>query len=198
MKSPLKALGALAAAGALFLAGCGGTASTQSTGPQSAPGTRTIVDHAGNQVELPAQITRLAQQGRTDEALAKAREHLEREPQDVQMRFIQSNLLAQSGHTDEAEAALVQLTRDYPELAEPYNNLAVLHAANGHLEKAREALETALRLDPGYATARENLGDVYLRLAASAYEQAAARPESAGEARQRLTDKAAAIGKLLR
>ena len=60
MKSPLKALGALAAAGALFLAGCGGTASTQSTGPQSAPGTRTIVDHAGNQVELPAQITRVA------------------------------------------------------------------------------------------------------------------------------------------
>lgn len=147
---------------------------------------------------LPAQITRLAQQGHTDEALAKAREHLEREPQDVQMRFIQSNLLAQSGRTDEAEAALVQLTRDYPELAEPYNNLAVLHAASGHLEKAREALETALRLDPGYATARENLGDVYLRLAASAYEQAAARPESAGEARQRLTDKAAAIGKLLR
>ncbi|AKU68306.1 hypothetical protein ADJ79_12770 [Ottowia sp. oral taxon 894] len=147
---------------------------------------------------LPAQVTRLAQQGRTDEALAKAREYLEREPQDVQMRFIQSNLLAQSGRTDEAEAALVQLTRDYPELAEPYNNLAVLHAANGHLEKAREALETALRLDPGYATARENLGDVYLRLAASAYEQAAARPESAGEARQRLTDKAAAIGKLLR
>ena len=92
----------------------------------------------------------------------------------------------------------MQLTRDYPELAEPYNNLAVLHAASGHLEKAREALETALRLDPGYATARENLGDVYLRLAASAYEQAAARPESAGEARQRLTDKAAAIGKLLR
>ena len=147
---------------------------------------------------LPAQITRLAQQGRTDEALAKAREHLEREPQDVQMRFIQSNLLAQSGRTDEAEAALVQLTRDYPELAEPYNNLAVLHAANGHLEKAREALETALRLDPGYATARENLGDVYLRLAASAYEQAAALTESSGEARQRLTDKAAAIGKLLR
>ena len=138
---------------------------------------------------LPAQITRLAQQGRTDEALAQAREHLEREPQDV---------LAQSGHTDEAEAALVQLTRDYPELAEPYNNLAVLHAANGHLEKAREALETALRLDPGSATERENLGDGYLRLAASAYEQAAARPESAGEARQRLTDKAAAIGKLLR
>ena len=69
---------------------------------------------------LPAQITRLAQQGRADEALAKAREYLEREPQDVQMRFIQSNLLAQSGRTDEAEAALVQLMCDYFELAEPY------------------------------------------------------------------------------
>jgi len=39
-------------------------------------------------------------------------------------------------------------------------------------DKAREALETALRNDPAYTTARENLGDIYVRLAIQAYERA--------------------------
>ena len=153
---------------------------------------------AGQTEPLPAQITRLAQAGQIDEALEKARAYLEREPHDAHVRFMHGNLLAQAGRADEAEAALVQLTRDYPELAEPYNNLAVLRAARGQLEPAREALETAVRLDPGYATASENLGDIYLRLAAAAYAQAAAaQPAAAAAARQSLTDKAEAIGKLL-
>jgi Tfp pilus assembly protein PilF len=40
------------------------------------------------------------------------------------------------------------------------------------LDKARTALEMAIRTDPGYAIARENLGDVYARLASESYGQA--------------------------
>ena len=61
---------------------------------------------------------------------------------------------------------------DFPELPEPYNNLAALYAAQSKFDQARAALEQALRLNPNYATAHENLGDVYARLAAQEYVRA--------------------------
>jgi ketosteroid isomerase-like protein len=64
------------------------------------------------------------------------------------------------------------LTEDFPELPEPYNNLAVLYASQNQFDKARTALEMAIRTNPSYATAHENLGDVYARLASQAYNKA--------------------------
>ena len=49
----------------------------------------------------------------------------------------------------------------------------MLYAAAGELEKARAALELALFARPDYATAHENMGDVYLQMAADAYQRAA-------------------------
>jgi Flp pilus assembly protein TadD len=74
-----------------------------------------------------------------------------------------------------------QLTQDYPELPEPHNNLAVLLAADGDLDGARRALESALRVQPDYPIAQENLGDVHLRMAVRAWDQAA-RARRGGEA----------------
>ena len=71
-----------------------------------------------------------------------------------------------------AIATLNLITEDYPELPEPHNNLAVLYAAQGQLDKAKSALETALRINPAYATAHENLGDVYAQLASQSYSRA--------------------------
>ena len=65
------------------------------------------------------------------------------------------------------------LTSDFPELPEPYNNLAVLYAKKGEYEGARVALETAVQAAPDWAVAHENLGDVYVRIAAGEYERAA-------------------------
>jgi Flp pilus assembly protein TadD len=75
--------------------------------------------------------------------------------------------------TDAARAAFQQLTEDFPELPEPYNNLAVLYAADGQLDRARAALELALLARPDYATAHAKMGDVYLQMAADAYQRAA-------------------------
>ena len=97
------------------------------------------------------------------------------EPRDARLRFLQGVMYAESGRQPEAIEVYTRLTQEYPELAEPFNNLAVLYAARGELDKARDALETALRNDPAYATARENLGDVYVRLALQSYQQAGAR-----------------------
>ena len=62
--------------------------------------------------------------------------------------------------------------RTIPSCPSRYNNLAVLYAAQSEFDKARAALEMAIRTNPSYATAHENLGDVYAMLAAQPYSRA--------------------------
>ena len=81
-------------------------------------------------------------------------------------------ILSEQGKTADAINVFQKLTEDYPELPEPYNNLAVLHASGGNYDKARVALERAIRTNPAYATAHENLGDVYAKLASQSYDKA--------------------------
>lgn len=116
-----------------------------------------------------AEIRQLLRTGQTAEANARLDQSLAAKPKDPQLRFIKGVLLTESGHTAEAIDIFIALTVDYPELAEPYNNLAVIYAGQGRYDKARVALEAAIRGNPNYATAYENLGDVYARLAAQAY-----------------------------
>jgi tetratricopeptide (TPR) repeat protein len=88
------------------------------------------------------------------------------------MRFLKAVVLADTGRREDAAALLTQLVQDYPELAEPRNNLAALHAAAGEYAKARSELEEAIRLNPTFAPAHENLGDVQAMLAAQSYARA--------------------------
>jgi tetratricopeptide (TPR) repeat protein len=97
------------------------------------------------------------------------------------MRFIKGVIFTDMGQTAEAMAIFAQLNQDYPELPEPYNNLAVLYAGQGQFDKARTALEMAIRTNPSYATAHENLGDVYMQIAAQSYAKALQfEPRNAG------------------
>ncbi len=117
-------------------------------------------------------IQQLANAGQTFQALARVDQGIAQNPKDPQLRFLKGVIESNAGMTDAAEQTFIALTRIYPELPEPYNNLAALYAKSNRFGKAREALESALRLNPGYAVAQENLGDVYVRLAAEAYAQA--------------------------
>ena len=126
-----------------------------------------------------AEVQRLQGAGQTQEALDLADKYIAAHPRDPQMRFIKANVLGRTGKPDEAQAILLQLTRDYPELAEPWNNLAVLYAGRGQLGQAREALQNALRIQPDYATALENLGDVQAREALQSLQRA--RQHGAGD-----------------
>jgi tetratricopeptide (TPR) repeat protein len=94
-------------------------------------------------------------------------------PREPQARFLKGVVESELGHADAAMTLFRGLIADYPELPEPYNNLAVLYAQKGEYESARLALETAVRTAPNWAVARENLGDIYARLAAAQYERAA-------------------------
>lgn len=115
------------------------------------------------------EIQRLMNAGQLPEALQRADTWLAERPKDPQARFLKGMAQSRQGATEDALATFEALVRDYPELPEPHNNLAVLHAGAGRLDQARAALETAIQLNPNYATAHQNLGDVYLRLATQAY-----------------------------
>ncbi len=117
-------------------------------------------------------VNGLLRSGKLADALARADLYLAAKPRDPQMRFLKGVIQTQAGRKAEAIETYSALTQDYPELPEPYNNLAVLYAAQSQFDKARVALEQALRANPGYATAHENLGDVYAKLATRSYSKA--------------------------
>ncbi len=119
-----------------------------------------------------ADVNILVRAGKLAEALTKADQYLAAKPRDPQMRFIKGVIQTEAGKPADAIATFTQITQDYPELPEPYNNLAVLYAGQSQFDKARAALEMAIRTNPSYATAHENLGDVYAKLASQAYSKA--------------------------
>lgn len=117
-------------------------------------------------------VNQLLRSGKLVEAAAKADQYLAGKPRDPQMRFLKGVIQSESGKPTEAISTFTKLTEDFPELPEPYNNLAVLYAGQSQFDKARTALEMAIRTNPSYATAHENLGDVYAKLASQAYSKA--------------------------
>ena len=119
-----------------------------------------------------ADVNILVRAGKLAEALIKADQYLASKPRDPQMRFIKGVIQTEAGKPADAIATYTQITQDYPELPEPYNNLAVMYAGQSQFDKARAALEMAIRTNPSYATAHENLGDVYAKLASQAYSKA--------------------------
>jgi tetratricopeptide (TPR) repeat protein len=119
-----------------------------------------------------AEVNRLMRAGQMSEALTKLDAYLATKPRDPQMRFLKGVIQSEAGKPTEAITIFSKLTEDFPELPEPYNNLAVLYAGQSQFDKARAALEMAIRTNPSYATAHENLGDVYAKLASQAYSKA--------------------------
>ncbi|CAG0939847.1 hypothetical protein GALLN_00768 [Gallionellaceae bacterium] len=117
-------------------------------------------------------INKLFKQGKQAQALERVDTYLASKPKDTQARFLKGLILTEQGKNDEAIKVFSSLTEDYPELPEPYNNLAVLYAGQGQYDKAKIALEMAIRTHPSYATAHENLGDIYAKMASQAYDRA--------------------------
>jgi len=118
------------------------------------------------------EINQMLKQGQRDKALDRANNFLATHPKDAQVRFIKGLILTEQNKAADAIKVFTSITDDYPELPEPYNNLAVLYASQGQYEKAKTALEMAINTHPSYATAHENLGDIYAKMASQAYDKA--------------------------
>ncbi|MDP3123437.1 MAG: tetratricopeptide repeat protein, partial [Thiobacillus sp.] len=120
------------------------------------------------------EINQQFRKGDLSGALDRANRYLAKNPKDAQARFLKGLILADQGKTNDAITVFTALTEDYPELPEPYNNLAVLYASQSKFDAAKNALEMAIRTHPSYATAHENLGDLYAKMASLAYDKALA------------------------
>jgi tetratricopeptide (TPR) repeat protein len=116
--------------------------------------------------------SKLLKAGQPQQALERVNRALAANPRDAQARFMKGLIFTEQGKLPDAIDIFTKLTQDYPNLPEPYNNLAVIYATQGQYEKARTALEQSIRTHPSYATAYENLGDVYAKLASQAYGKA--------------------------
>ena len=115
---------------------------------------------------------KLLKSGQHQQALERVNKVLAAKPRDARARFLKGLIFAEQGNAKDATDVFLALTKDFPDLPEPYNNLAVIYASQGQYDKARGALEQSIRTHPSYATAYENLGDVYAKLASQAYDKA--------------------------
>lgn len=131
-------------------------------------------------------ISKQIKQGQHAQALEQVEKYLAAKPKDAQGRFLKGIVLTEMNKPNDAIAVFSKLTEDYPELPEPYNNLAVIYAQQKQYDKAKQALEMAIRTHPSYATAHENLGDIYARLASQAYDRALQIDSSNSSAQNKL------------
>jgi tetratricopeptide (TPR) repeat protein len=131
-------------------------------------------------------ISKQIKQGQHAQALQQIDKYLAGKPKDAQGRFLKGIVLTEMNKPAEAVVIFTKLTEDYPELPEPYNNLAVIYAQQKQYDKAKQALEMAIRTHPSYATAHENLGDIYARLASQAYDKALQIDSSNSSAQNKL------------
>ena len=131
-----------------------------------------IAPGVGAQSDDYQQASKLFRSGQQAQALERVDNFLKGNPKDARARFLKGLILTEQNKPADAINLFTGLTEDYPELPEPYNNLAVLQASQGQYDKARAALEIAVRTHPSYATAHENLGDIYAKMASQSYDKA--------------------------
>ena len=133
-----------------------------------------------------AEARALSLQGDPAAALRRVDAAIATDPRDVQLRFLRGVLLLDLHRDAEALAHFELMSLEFPELPDPFNNLALLHVRALRLDEARQALETALRNDPGHQTARGNLAQVYLMLAARTLESLVAQVPAEPQQQRRL------------
>lgn len=127
---------------------------------------------ASAQTDELQDVNQMLKLGQFDQALTRVNNYLATRPKDARGRFLKGLILAEQNKPNDAIKVFTELTQDFPDLPGPYNNLAVLYASQGAYDKARGALEQAIRTHPSYATAHENLGDIYAKMASQAYDKA--------------------------
>ena len=133
------------------------------------------------------QIQNLVAEGKLDQALSETEAIIAKDPDNIQALFMKGLIHTKANQLKKAEETFLLLSKKNPELPEPYNNLAVIYASQGEFEKAKEALQKAINTHPSYATAHENIGDIYAKMASQAYNQALELDNSNIAAREKLS-----------
>lgn len=122
---------------------------------------------------VPSDVEKLVKAKKYPDAIDLINQLLKKTPSNVQLRYVKARMQLEMRQWEAAKKTLIEITQQFPELPEPYNNLAALAANQSNWIEARDYLELALKLRPSYTVASANLGEVYIRLGAQAYDNAA-------------------------
>jgi len=114
----------------------------------------------------------LLEQGNDSEAVKMLSQLAALDSNDYQVWFMLGVAEAHRKNFQEAIKHFKKVAELRPALAEPHNNLAVIYNEMGDLRAAVKELETSIELNPEYATAQENIGDLYVKLALESYQKA--------------------------
>ena len=144
---------------------------------------------------VPSDIEKLVKAKKYPDAIDLINQRLKKTPGNVQLRYVKARMQIEMRQWEPAKKTLIEITQQFPELPEPYNNLAALAANQGNWIEARDYLELALKLRPSYTVASANLGEVYIRLGAQAYDNAA---KDAALNQRQYTSRAKALMEILK
>ena len=97
---------------------------------------------------------------------------LQKHSGDPDIEFLTAYAYQMSQQSGKAARYYQELIREYPELPEPRNNLAMIYLSNGDYDRASELLVNAINTHRSYATAYENLSNIYTGIASEAYRRA--------------------------
>lgn len=110
--------------------------------------------------------------GQFEQALTQLDSQLITHPDDPQALFLRALALEKLGQVSGAVEMYQRLIDAQPLLPEPYNNLAVIYARQGNFSQAEQTLQAAIKTHFSYATAHNNLSEIYKTLASIAYNKA--------------------------
>jgi len=99
---------------------------------------------------------------------------LKKNPRSAQLKFQRCNVLEAMGQTEEARECFKDFIAHFPEISEPYNNLARIESSLGNVDAAEDLLKQAVTINPNFAVAWENLGNLYLSRAKTSFDRSAA------------------------
>ena len=126
-----------------------------------------------SQLETEIESEQYAQAVSTGQAL------LALQPDDTRVLFLTALALQKNQQPDQAQIYYQQIIRLHPELPEPRNNLAIIFLQRGKYDQAVDLLIESLNTHPAYATAWQNLSNLYKGLASEAYRKALSEDNNA-------------------
>lgn len=120
-------------------------------------------DQFAGSPEMP-NIIRMFKEGKYQELIPLLKEHLARNPDDIQARACLAASYAQTGNKIDAIQEFIKLTELQPDIPVHYFNLGVAYESAENGVKAKECYEKVLTLNPGHQKAQQRLDDVNAKI----------------------------------
>lgn len=149
------------------------TNNTSATATAAAPTNNINPQNQIEQKKAEEEIANLIKNGQQEAAIARIDAALLTDPQ-PNLYFQKGVALSSMQRIDESISTFTKMTELYPNIAEPYNNLGILYFTKKDYARARAAFEAAIQNNPSYTNAHDNLGDLYVKMAANHYQNNAA------------------------